>query len=171
MSGAQPLFLSTFLRAADLTGLRVVQDSRLGEGLTEQTDDFARHGGVRFGMQVWMGDDTVIWRLVDIRWLFKDPRGAAAFHREQVRVNSEGAPPVVGAPIVGKACMVFGGASPTPFAPDMIMTAYNYVFLVGPVLVKLFAAQSFDLPPSILTPEHLAPLAARAQVLIEGAFP
>jgi hypothetical protein len=171
MSDTQPLFLSTFLGASDLTGLHVVQDSRLGEGIAESANGFARHGGVHSGLQVWMGDDTVIWRLVDIRWLFEDPRGAAAFHREQVRVNSEGAPPVVGAPIVGRACMVFGGANPTPVMPDMIMTAYNYVFLVGPVLVKLFAAQSFNLPPSTLTPEHLAPLAARAQTLIESAFP
>jgi len=171
MSDTQTLFLSTFLGAADLTGLHVVQDSRLGEGLAKPIDEFARHGGVRSGMQVWMGDDTVIWRLVDIRWLFEDPRGAAAFHRTQVRANSEGAPPVPGAPIVGKACMVFGGANPTPLMPNMIMTAFHYVFLAGAVLVKLFAAQSFNLPPSTLTPEHLAPLAARAQVLIESAFP
>jgi hypothetical protein len=171
MTDSTTRYLATFLGASDLAGLRVVQDSRLGEGLSEPPEGFVRRGGVQSGMRVWMGDDTVIWRLVDIRWLFEDPREAAAFHREQVDVNSEGAPPVVGAPIIGKACMVFGGANPTPFMPDMIMTAYSYVFLVGPVLVKLFAAQSFTMPPSTLTPEHLAPLAARAHALIEGAFP
>ncbi|WP_250009812.1 hypothetical protein [Actinoplanes sp. M2I2] len=164
-------YLSTFLTASDLHGLRVVQDSRLGADVTDSADDFARHRGIHAGMRVWTGDDTVIERLVDIRWLFEDPQGAAAFHREQIRINSEGVPLVSGAPAVGKACMVFGGALPTPIMPDMTMTAYHYVFLAGPVLVKLFAAQSFDLPPSTLTPSALVPLALCAQQLINIAFP
>ena len=139
-----------YLSAEDLPEMQVAQDSR-DAGPDPGDYAFAPCEGRHSGFQVWLADDTrPVWRLVDIRFVFPDVERAAAYHAERLLANSEGNPPVAGAPVAGQDCHVFGGTQDIGLV-DRTMTMYFYVFRVGAVVVKLFVAQglraSDPLPP------------------------
>jgi hypothetical protein len=164
-------YLSTFLDQTDVDpSLRWVQDSRIGR---PDPDDeaFDRLHGSQSGLSVWLSDvGSAIWRMVDIRFLFNTPAEAATYHRERLQANSEGKPPLSEFPAVGEDCHVFGGAESiaTTGAVSICMTSYYYVFRVGRVVVKLFAAQGQESAES-LRPEHLRPLAERIVEKVNAA--
>jgi hypothetical protein len=157
-----PAYLAAFLTQEDLgTSLQCVQDSRVGMGADPGDGLYRRLGGRQTGLAVWMdADDNPIWRLVDIRWLFGTAEGAAAYYRLRLSANSEGAPPVAVAPIVGDECAIFGGTTPIPIAPGISLTHYFYIFRVGRTVAKLYAAQGQQASEP-LTPQNLAPIARR----------
>lgn len=168
---SQDRYLSLYLDEADLPELSLAQDSRLYQP-DAGDDSFGRNNGLFTGMCVWVGsNDTIVQRLVDIRFAFASTRDATAYHRERLRANAESLPPVPGAPAVGSACAVFGGVKPSPLSPDLLLTAYLYVFRVGRVLVKLFAMQSTSFPPNTLSPEDLAAIARRIEARIGNHDP
>ena len=105
-------------------------------------------------MTVWNGPrDAAIHRLVDIRWVFPTPQAATAYHHQTMFANAEMMPEVQGAPRVGTDCRVFGGLF-EPLGPGTGITSYFYLFTVGNVVVKLYAAD-FDgksLRPDLVTP-------------------
>jgi hypothetical protein len=96
--------------------------------------------------------------VVDIRFVFPDAALAALYHQERLLANSEGTPPVEHAEPVGEECHVFGGTR--PLGPGLSMTAYTYIFRVGRVVVKLFAAQGFAARKP-LTPDAVRQIAER----------
>ena len=106
-------------------------------------------------------------RLVDIRFVFPDAERAAAYHTERLLANSEGNPPVADVPLAGEDCHVFGGTRRIAAIGDD-MTMYFYVFRVGAVVVKLFAAQGTE-SAEPLRPEHLHALAQRVVTRVHGA--
>ncbi|MBU1564984.1 MAG: hypothetical protein KJ630_05065 [Proteobacteria bacterium] len=75
-------FLALFLDKNDFSKpLRMVQDSR--EDKPAPGDDaFMRYGGQFAGFRVWMDSrtDAILWRLVDIRWVFPDEQRAKKYH-------------------------------------------------------------------------------------------
>lgn len=161
-------FLGLFLDQADLPGMQVVQDSR-GHLPDEDDDAFARYGGTNVGMRIWMaGGDAPVWRLVDARWHFPGEANAVAYHRERLWQNAERRPGVPDATPVGQGCAVFGGVAPNPIVPDVLFTSYFYIFRVRSVVVKIFAAQSIDLPPGTLTADDLVRPARRAEELVRS---
>lgn len=159
---------SLFLTAADLPEMRCVQDAR-SHGHDPADETFGRQQGRFAGFQAWMADgDKAVWRLVDIRFVFPTAAAAQAYHRESLRRNSEGHAAVQGAPLVGDSCMVFGGTEANPILPELMMTAYIYVFRIRNVVVKLFVAQGPELPPGTLTPGDVAALAERIRARLES---
>jgi hypothetical protein len=161
-------YLALFLEQPDLPAMERVQDSRL-QGPDAGDDAFSHHGGISAGFQAWMAQsDAVVWRLVDVRWVFPSAADAAAYHRETLRPNAEGHPAVPGAPLVGVDCVVHGGTDATPIDPTITMTAFYYLFRVRNVVVKLFVAQGPALPADALTPAAVAPLADRIRRRLDG---
>lgn len=155
-------YLATYLYQDDMGPLHEwVQDSRLNAP-DPGDEDFARLRGLRSGLSVWLaGQDQPVWRVVDIRFEFGSAEEAAAYHEARIVPNSEGKPEVAGAPAVGEECRVFGGTETLKFGGvTVMMTAYYYLFRVGRVVVKLFAAQGQESRDK-LTSRHLAPLAER----------
>ena len=157
----EPAYLALFLDGSDLPAMHPVQDSRL-QGADPGDAAFGNRGGLHSGFQVWMDEtDAPLWRLVDIRWVFPSAADAGAYHRESLRTNSEGHPPVPSAPLAGESCSVFGGTETTPFDPNITMTTFYYVFRVHNVVVKLFVAQGPALPADTLVPGDVASVAER----------
>lgn len=143
-----------YLQDGDLPpGMTMTQDSR-GRGADPGDTAFRQHGGLDSGGTVWHGPQTApVFRLVDIRWVFPTAQAAMAYHRQTTGANSEGTAEVRGAPAVGTDCHVFGGLF-EPLGPGTGITSYFYLFTVGTVVVKLYAAD-FDgrsLRPDLLTP-------------------
>jgi hypothetical protein len=163
-------YLATYLDQDDIGPLHEwVQDSRLHA--PDPGDlDFPRLHGRRSGFSVWLAaQDQPVWRVVDIRFEFASAEDAAAYHARRIGPNSEGKPEVAGAPTVGEECRVFGGTETLKFAGATAkMTAYYYLFRVGRVVVKLFAAQGQESRKK-LTPRHLVPLAQRIRERIVAA--
>ncbi len=146
-------YLATFLAAEDFpSGFKLMQDDRV-RGPDPSDTAFARLGGLLSGLARWAPDDPVhapINRVIDIRWLFPTAAAATSYHRATLQANAEGMPLVPGAPAAGADChafrwdlgrqaaQLFGGYEP----------AYTcmYLFTVGPVVVKLFAAGNGEHP-------------------------
>jgi hypothetical protein len=154
-----------FLGAADLPGLRLVQDAR-ARGPDPGDKLFAKHGGTTAGMCVWMAGDVTapVWRVVDIRWRFATESDAAAYHAAALSRNREQAPRLPEA-CPGTDGYVFGGPRPEPLlGVDMIHLFF--VFRVGTVVVKVYVAggpqAAEPLTPALARPlaEHAAARAA-----------
>ncbi|HWF87929.1 MAG TPA: hypothetical protein VN659_03815, partial [Pyrinomonadaceae bacterium] len=163
------LYLSTYLDHTDIANLPWVQDSRLNS--PDPGDEaFTRLHGSLTGLSAWQTDmDQTVWRLVDIRFVFDDAEQASAYHHDRLKVNSEGYPPIEGAPAVGEECFVFGGTQSNEMGGiSFSLTAYFYIFRVGRVVAKLFAAQGPQAKEP-LTPEALVPLAQRIVQRIQDA--
>jgi hypothetical protein len=167
----QIAYLSTYLRQSDLPqDLSRVQDSRLGKP-DDGDHAFEVHLGQFSGLAAWEAtdDDAPIKRLVDIRFIFATEAAAAAYHREQLAYNSEGQPPVKGVPLVGEECAVFGGTQTMRFGnTTLTMTAFHYVFRRGRVVAKVFVLQG-QTSANLLTVDHVADLARRAEARILAA--
>ncbi|HEX3251655.1 MAG TPA: hypothetical protein VHS05_19625 [Pyrinomonadaceae bacterium] len=164
------VYLSTYLDQKDMgPSMPWVQDSRIHR--PDQGDDaFARLHGSHTGLSCWQTNvRATIFRVVDIRFLFNNAQDAAAYHKERLQANSEGHPPVPGAPQVGEECHVFGGTNSLEHRGMKItLTGFYYVFRVGRMVVKLFAMQGVEATRP-LTPEDLVPLAKRIVERIQTA--
>jgi hypothetical protein len=142
-------YLKLFLEADDLPGLHLEQDYRLRDA-DPYDEAFARCHGLRTGLNEWMGADiSRLWRAVDVRWVFPTEKDAIAYHLATLQINSEGDPVVDGAPKAGADCYVFGGTISDQLF-DMVIgepgaasatTRFFYIFRVGRVVVKLYAAE------------------------------
>jgi hypothetical protein len=141
-------FASVFLTAGDLPGMTMSLDSLHCD---PDPGDYAFDacGGLHLGVRSWSGGRTdAIWRLHDVRIAFPSAEHAAVYHAERLAINSEGFPPVAGAPLAGEDCHVFGGPARVGRADT---EAYFYLFRVDSVVVKLRAtrgperAESLDL--------------------------
>ena len=165
-----PAQLALYLDEGDLPPpMKLVQDSR--DSKPDPDDDqFDPLGGIHTGFCAWVSDAfQPIWRLVDIRFVFSDPASASAYHRIQLPKNSEGQPPVSEVEMVGEECHVFGGTRQAELNDvQMAVTSYFYIYRVGSVVVKLFAAQGVESQVE-LQPKHLLPLAKRIAERIEAA--
>jgi hypothetical protein len=106
--------------------------------------------------------------LIDIRWLFPDERLAQAYHLVMLNINSEGTPLAPDAPRAGQDRVVFRGTREAE--PGNSLTAYLYLFRVGNVVVKLFAAYGQWAPDNSLTSEPVAQIATRAASRIEAGL-
>lgn len=151
---------SLFLEGDDLPGMHLVQDS---SDSAPAADDYAYAAcdGIGTGLRVWLAPATQpVWRLVDIRFAFPDAARAAAYHAERLVANAEGQPPVLDAPLIGEDCRVFGGDVKMS-ALGLDMRAFYYVFRVGSVVVKLFAAQG-PVASERLEARHLYTITERA---------
>lgn len=140
----RPQYLKLFLNATDLTtvrapNMRMVQDTRT-KGADPRDTAYRTHRGVASGFAVWMANrsDVRVWRLVDIRWVFRSNADASAYYRATLRRNAEGNPRVAGAAPIGDECQVFGG---TQKMAGVAVTHYFYIFRVANVVVKLYVAQ------------------------------
>jgi hypothetical protein len=146
--------------------MTMTQDSR-GRGADPGDTAFGQHGGLDSGGAVWHGPQIApIFRLVDIRWVFPSVEAATAYHRETLWANAEHTAPVPNAPVVGTDCHVFGGLF-EPLGPGTGLTSYFYLFTVGPVVVKLYAA---DFDGRSLRPELLTPIAQNIVRRISAAL-
>ena len=161
-------YLNLFLTATDFKPrMRHVQDSRL-QGPDPVDIYFAKYQGILTGFSAWMSSPTAtIWRIVDIRTVFPTAWQASGWHAEAVDYNSESTQPVAKAPAVGQECRVFGGLGPDVLRLGVRLNAFVYLFRVGRVVVKLFAAQGTD-ATTRLTPAHVADVALRVVARIEG---
>ncbi|MFN8633020.1 MAG: hypothetical protein U0893_04130 [Chloroflexota bacterium] len=147
-----------FLDSTDVpAGLTMTQDSR-GRGPDHGDASFWKYGGIASGMAVWHGpEDAPIHRLVDVRWVFPTPEAATEYVHETMAASSEGLPLFGTDPLIGTACQVFGG-SPDVLGSGDGLTAFCYLLTVGPVVVKLYAA---DFDGASLRAEMLYPIAQR----------
>jgi len=167
MGMTEDRYLNLFLEASDFNPrMRPVQDSRL-QGPDPRDVWFAKHQGILTGFAVWMGSPSAtIWRVVDIRTAFPTAWQASSWHSEALGYNSESTPPVAGAPAVGQECRVFGGLGPDVLGVGVRINAFFYLFRVGRIAVKLFAAQGME-ASAPLTPAHVADMASRVVARIE----
>jgi hypothetical protein len=163
-------YASLYLDEGDLpTSLSLVQDSR-AQGPDANDFWFTLHEGVHGGFQVWLGDTTdTVWRVVDIRYVFPDEQGAASYLETRRNALRENSPILEEAEPVGNSGIVSGG--PMAYSVGEVeaeLTAFYYVFRVGSVVAKLFAAQGQGAAEP-LGPEVVKPLAERVADRIEAA--
>ncbi len=133
------MYRSLFAQTSDLpAGMTMPQDSR-ARGADPGDDAFRQYGGTHAGLTRWESDSGPINRLIDIRAVFPDARAATDYARAALHAQMEGMPAIPDAPTVGENCVVVGGRFPDPFG-GAGHTSVCYLFTVGPVWVKLFAA-------------------------------
>jgi hypothetical protein len=163
-------YASLYLGEADLpASLSLSQDSR-AQGPDAGDFWFTLHAGIHCGFQVWQGDiaDTV-WRVVDIRYVFPDEQAAAIYLETRRQALCENSPILEEAATVGGSGTVSGGPMAYPVGgAEAELTVYYYVFRVGSVVAKLFAAQGQETAEP-LVPEAIKPLAERVADRIEAA--
>jgi hypothetical protein len=163
-------YASLYLDEDDLpASLSLEQDSR-AQGPAANDFWFTLHAGVHSGFQVWVGDmaDTV-WRVVDIRHVFPDEEAAATYLEARRNALREDSPILEEAETVGASGTVSGGAMAYSVGEaEAELTAYYYVFRVGSVVAKFFAAQG-PKAAEPLVPEAVKPLAERVAERIEAA--
>ena len=161
---ADDAYLALFLSQEDLPGMLLSNETHDKLGPDEA---FTFYGGVRRGKAMWMGNPaSPVGLLIDIRWLFPDEQQALAYHLVMLNINSEGTPVAPNAPPAGQECVVFGGTR--ELEPGNSLTAFLYLFRVGNVVVKLFAAHGQWAADNSLTPEAVGHIAARAASRIEA---
>ncbi len=157
-------FLRLFLESAELpAALKLVQDSRM-RGPDPQDGWFGTCLGQFSGMNAWEDPTyrSAVQRLVDIRWVFPTAEQAASYHKHTLNTNCEGMPYLPQAPAVGQECYAFGGQQELSGLAKI--TSFMYLFRVGCVVVKVYAAQG-DQP---LTINQLAALAQETRGQVRG---
>ncbi len=145
--GKQPMasisdetYLDLFVQTSDLpAGMTMPQDSRT-RGADPGDAAFRQCGGTHAGLARWASDDGPINRLIDIRAVFPDARAATDYARAVLREQVENMPAIPDAPTAGENCVVVGGQFPDLLFGRAGHTSVCYLFTVGPVWVKLFAA-------------------------------
>lgn len=157
-------FLDLFLEEGDFPEpVQMAQDTRM-QGADLRDHAFPKHQGLFSGFAVWLGSsEQPVWRVVDVRWSFPTSEKAIAYYKETLEANSEGHPPVRNAIPIGQQSHVFGGTEPNPLAPDMMMTAYFYIFQVHNIVVKLFVMQGPDAVGTQLTVKTVSTIAQRIE--------
>jgi hypothetical protein len=164
-----PGYLTLFLDDADLRGLRCVQASQF-QGPAPDDEPFSRLRGLESGLVVWLAElNDPIWRLVDIRFVFETPSAAADYYRERFQHLAEGNRVVTDATSIGEECAVLAGTMTIPEAKVEIRQCM-YLFRIGCVVVKLYAAQT-ALADHSLSPADVLPLAKRIADKIHAAYP
>jgi hypothetical protein len=155
-------FQELFLKSEDFPEpMEMIQDERGSRGYLNDAA-FRKYRGLFHGFCVWHGSfERPVWRVVDGRWAFPSMEKAA-----RLKPNSEGHPLVPGAESVGEHCSVFGGTARSPLFPDMLVTAYYYIFRVHNIVVKLFIVQGPNVSDARLKPEIVASIARRIELRI-----
>ena len=153
----QETYLALFLTGRDFGGkLNMIQDSRL-DGPSPTEIAFPTYQGIMSGFAVWTGEaDQLVWRVVDIRFVFPTAWQASAFHAAQLELNSEGNPLLPDAPPVGLECRVFYGTIKTP---QFQLRHFFYIFRIQQVVVKLYAAQGPEVVGDALNVNHVVRMA------------
>jgi hypothetical protein len=160
-------FQDLFLESEDFPEpMEMIQDERdKGPDLNDAA--FRKYRGLFAGFRVCQGSfERPVWRVVDGRWAFPSIEKAEAYHVARLKPNSEGQPLVPGAEPVGEHCSVFGGTARGRLFPDMLMTAYCYIFRVHNIVVKLFIAQGLNVVDARLNLEIVASIARRIELRI-----
>lgn len=159
-------YLELFLESTDFNEpMRQTQDTP-EKGPDPSDHAFPKHHGLFSGFNVFMGNsEEKVWRVVDIRWVFPNARRASEYLVESIAMQSEGAPPVAGAPEAGAQCQVFGGEQDGPL-PGLRMTTFHYIFRVLNVVVKLFVAQGPQVIDENLTADDVVEIARRIETRI-----
>jgi hypothetical protein len=163
-------FRALFLGPEDLGGMRMTQDART-RGPDPGDRGFATQQGILSGLAVWSGPpDAALGRIVDVRWTFPSGKQARRYLRDNLARLSERQRPLPDAPLVGADGQVFGGSLPNPFSLRVVH--YIYLFRVGNVVIKLYAAQGHAARQAALTPERIVPVAqAIVQRIVQNARP
>jgi hypothetical protein len=160
-------FQGLFLKSEDFPEpMGMIQDER---GVRPALNDaaFRKYRGLFHGFCVWHGSfERPVWRVVDALWAFPSVEKAEAYHVARLKPNSEGHPLLPGAESVGEHCSVFGGTARSPLFPEMLMTAYYYIFRVHNIVVKLFIMQGPNVTDAKLKPEIVASIARRIELRI-----
>lgn len=158
-------YLQLFLETREVpAGLQLTQDSRM-RGSDPNDEIFRRCFGLRSGLIAWQAPiNSVIERIVDIRWVFPNEDMARAYHQQTLQSNSENMPYIQNAPQVGTECYVFGGRIDMGLAQ---ITSYIYLFRVKTVVIKFYVAQGEgqNLPLS-----NIASLAQNAFVRVSNVL-
>ncbi|MBI2761023.1 MAG: hypothetical protein HYX51_06315, partial [Chloroflexi bacterium] len=149
-------YLATFLTAeAFPAGFKMWQDSRT-RGPDPGDAAFRQYGGLQSGGARWGPADerlAPINRIIDVRWLFPTAQAATAYHRATLQANAEGMSLVQGAPALGTDCHAFrwdaGWMSAQITGRHEPSYTCMYLFTVGPVVVKFFAAGGFGEHPTL----------------------
>jgi len=161
-------YLKLFLNKDDFSSpMRMVQDTRL-QKQDPNDNAFGKYSGVYSGFAVWMGrSDSLLWRIVDIRWVFPDEHKASAYHRERLNYNCEKSPVIPKARLIGSESTVCGGELNLA---GVNIVNYFYIFREKNVVVKLYAAQGSNVPGKNvkLKPSDLFPLAEKIDGKILG---
>jgi hypothetical protein len=161
-------YLEFFAQAPDLpAGMSMPQDSRT-RGADPGDQAFHRFGGLHAGLARWHASDGPISRLIDIRAAFPDATAARNYARAVLQEQMENMLVIKQAPLVGSECVVVGGRFPGMFRSDDGHTSFCYLFTVGPVWVKLSAA---DYSNSRMTLEMVHGIAQNIERRITSASP
>ena len=160
-------YLNLFAQASDLpTGMTMPQDSRT-RGADPGDAAFRQYGGTHAGLARWHSESGPINRLIDIRATFPDAQAATNYYHAVLREQMENMPAIPDAPKVGSNCIVVGGNFPDMFG-SAGHTSVCYLFTVGPVWVKLFAADFGDARMTVPMIQAIAQNIARR---IEATLP
>ena len=167
-------YAQLFLEDNDLpAGLKQVQDAR-NKGPDAGDVAFEKQQGKRSGFAAWLAErkDAVVWRVVDVRFVFPTADAASEYMAASWPRLAEGATESKDAPKVGNECRVFGPENAQlkklaklGLASDL--RAYAYVFRKQNVVVKLFVCQGPELAEPVLQPETIVPLAEKIVARIE----
>jgi hypothetical protein len=178
-AGTVPVgYLDCFLTADDLPGMRLAEDNRTLRAFNEDGQAFPAAGGLMCGLTRWAPQagaqraprapgEILSDRLIDLRWMFADAPSAARWHRDRFAENSENMPTLGSHTVAGIEYHCFGGRQRDPFGIlDDSFVSYNFLFVIGPVLAKVFVADMENLG---LTTEQACDLAHRAGERISQA--
>lgn len=136
-------FAAVFLTRDQLPDqLDPFQDQRLAQ-LDDPDGWFAAQGGVRFGIDTWQAAEMElpVWRVMDLRWLFRTPAEATAFHHTRFLADSESLPEIVDAPPVGLDSHAYLGVSHMLLPVGLSIVMGCYLFTGGPIRLKIFASE------------------------------
>jgi hypothetical protein len=180
-SGTVPAgYLDCFLSADDLPGMRLVEDNRTMRAFDEDGQAFPAAGGLICGLTHWAPQagagraprahgEILSDRLIDLRWMFADAKSAAQWHRDRFAENSENMPPLGSHTAGGIEYHCFGGQQGDllrALGVDGSIVSYNFLFVAGPILAKVFVADTESLG---LTTEQACDIAHRAGERISQA--
>ena len=154
--GAPPAgYLDCFLSGGELPGMTLAEDNRLLRTFHEDAEAFPAAGGLLCGLARWAPthdshgqpppDGAVLFdQLVDLRWMFADAASAQHWHRTRFNQYSEGMPALGSQTVAGVESSVFGGRHGDPLL-GATFVSFNFLFVVGPVVAKVFLADTEDL--------------------------
>ncbi len=157
---APPGYLECFLTAAELPGMLLAEDNRLLRTFEEDAETFPAAGGLVCGLARWAPTQesyrgqappagvTRSDRVIDLRWMFADAASAQHWHRTRFSENSEGMPALGSQTVAGVEYHAFGGRQRDALF-GMTLVSFNFLFVIGPVVAKVFLADTEDLGLSI----------------------
>jgi tetratricopeptide (TPR) repeat protein/NAD-dependent dihydropyrimidine dehydrogenase PreA subunit len=169
-------YLDCFLADGDVAGMTLAEDNRVLR--TFDGDAFPAAGGLVCGLTRWQQTaGRSRWgrrasrgfpsdRVIDLRWMFSDADSALRWHRDRLEQDSEGMPPLGSHSFAGVDYHCFGGEQNDSTSGGTFVS-FNILFVVGPVVAKLFAADTLE--ELGLTAEQAQELAHKAAQRIATA--